>query len=278
MLHGLSAIFLYSALLISFVFEGGQEVLGGTGFFVGTGSRPPCFITNRHVITEVEKLGKEKKLGKIQRIIIKGKSSSGEPQYNDNFVFDAHEWNVAYPKNNDDDVAVLCGIRGRQEGEPVFIEREMLATARDFESEDEIGVLDSVAFSGYPAFMHDVIGMRPIFRTGTIASDPRYGTSVYIGRHLDGKYIYQQFDNAVAYEAFSFGGSSGSPVFALQKGIPVGKGLKHEAYRRPRLIGINVRHNTLPDDIRKHAGEHSGLSYFFKSSVILEILDSMPKG
>ena len=50
MLHGLSAAFLYSALLISSVFEGGAEVLGGTGFFVSTETSGLCFITNRHVI------------------------------------------------------------------------------------------------------------------------------------------------------------------------------------------------------------------------------------
>ena len=267
MLHGLSAIFLYSALLISFVFEGGHEVpASATGFFVGTGSRPPCFITNRHVIAEMEKLGKEKKLGKIKRIIIKGKSDSGEPRYNDNFVFDAHEWNLAFPKNNDDDIAVLYGIRGRQEGQPVSINRDMLATESYFEDEGNLGVYDYVAVPGFhPGY--DTTTNRPIFRGGNISSDPRYGHSARIE---GGPYKY--YKNLVVYETFAYRGSSGSPVFALQKGIKPGEGVSFPAYRPARLIGIQSMMK------KDEVGAHSGLSYFFKSSAILEILDSIPKG
>ena len=135
MLHGLSAIFLYSALSISFVFEGGSTEKMGTGFFIKNESNS-FFVTNRHVISCGEKLGK------IQRIIIEGKSGSGEPQYKDDFVFDAHEWNVEFPENNDDDIAVLYGVSGRQEGQPVLIDREMLVTESYFEDEGNLGVYD----------------------------------------------------------------------------------------------------------------------------------------
>ena len=273
MLHGLSAAFLYSALSISFVFEGGQEVPGGgTGFFVRTGSRPPCFITNKHVITGVEKRGKEKKLGKIQRIIIKGKSSSGEPQYNGDFVFDAHKWNIVFPKNNDDDVAVLCGIRGRQEGRPVSIEREMLATESYFEDDGNLGVYDYVAVPGFhPGY--DPTTNRPIFRGGNISSDPRYGHSA----RIDGG-PYKYYKNLILYETFAYPGSSGSPVFALQKGIKTGGGMSSPAYRPAKLIGIQSMMKYANPVKEGEVGVHSGLSYFFKSSAILEILDSIPKG
>ena len=67
-------------------------------FLLLLGRVRPVLLRTGMYLPEVEKLGREKKLGKIQRIIIKGKSSSGEPQYNDNFVFDAHGWNMAFPK------------------------------------------------------------------------------------------------------------------------------------------------------------------------------------
>lgn len=277
MLHGLSAIFLYSALSISFVLEDGRIVERGTGFFVGTESCGICFITNRHVIAEVEKLGKEKKLGKIQRIIIKGKSGSGELRYNDNFVFDAHEWKIEFPKNNDDDIAVLYGIRGRQEGQPVFINRDMLATESYFEGEGNLGVYDYVAVPGFhPGY--DPTTNRPIFRGGNISSDPRYGHSIRIkdDSSVEG-FEYKYYKNLVLYETFAYPGSSGSPVFALQKGIQPGKGISFPAYRPAKLIGIQsmMRSTNLGEQTGSH---HSGLSYFFKSSAILEILDSIPKG
>ena len=271
MLHGLSAAFLYSALLISFVFEGGQEVPGGTGFFVGTESCGICFVTNRHVIVEAKKLGREKKLGEIKRIIIKGKSGGGELRYNDNFVFDAHEWNIAFPQNNDDDIAVLYGISGQQEGQPVFIEREMLATESYFEDEGNLGVYDYVAVPGFhPGY--DSSTNRPLFRGGNISSDPRYGHSA----RIDGR-PYKYYKNLVVYETFAYPGSSGSPVFALQKGIKPGEGISFPAYRPARLIGIQSMMR--PVNLGERTGSHhSGLSYFFKSSVILEILDSIAKG
>ena len=271
MLHGLSAAFLYSALSISFVFEGGQAALGGTGFFVNTESRGICFITNRHVMSGGERLGK------IQRIIIKGKSNSGKPpSYSDDFVFDANEWNVAYPQNNDDDIAVLYGIRGRQEGQPVVIDRDMLATESYFEDEDNLGVYDYVAVPGFhPGY--DTTTNRPIFRGGNISSDPRYGHSLRIkdDSSVEG-FKDRYYKNLVLYETFAYPGSSGSPVFALQKGIKTDESISFPAYRQARLIGIQSMMR--PTNLGERTGSHhSGLSYFFKSSVILEILDSIPK-
>jgi hypothetical protein len=71
----------------------------------------------------------------------------------------------------------------------------------------------------------------------------------------------------VAYEAFSFGGSSGSPVFATQRGIKPGAGMRFDAYRESRLIGINAGH------LAAAYGQHSGISYFYKASAILELTD-----
>ena len=268
MLHGLSAAFLYSALLISSVFEGGAEVLGGTGFFVSTETSGLCFITNRHVILAMEKQGQEKGLGEIQHIIVRGKSGDGEPpSYSGDFVFNAHEWNVAYPNNNDDDIAVLYGFRGRQEGRPVFINRDMLVTESYFEDESNLGVYDYVAVPGFhPGY--DTTTNRPLFRGGNISSDPRYGHSASI----DGR-PSRYFKSLVVYETFAYPGSSGSPVFALQKGIRASGGISFPAYRPARLIGIQ---SMMKFASSGEAGVHSGLSYFVKSSAILEILDSIP--
>lgn len=269
MLHGLSAAFLYSALSISSAFDGGAEVPGGTGFLVRTETCGICLVTNKHVILAMEKHGQENGLGKIRRIVIRGKSNEGElPSYSEDFVFDAYEWKVAYPSNDDDDIAVLYQLSGRRKGQAVYINRDMFATESYFEDESNLGVYDYVAVPGFhPGY--DTATNRPLFRGGNISSDPRYGHSAQI----DGG-PYRYYKNLVVYETFAYPGSSGSPVFALQKGIRPGDGISFPAYRPARLIGIQsmTRYASSVD-----ARVHSGLSYFVKSSAILELLDSIPR-
>ncbi len=79
---------------------------------------------------------------------------------------------------------------------------------------------DVVAFAGFPD-EHDKLSERPLVRGGRIASDPRFEFS------LQGKAA----GHCIAYEAFSHGGASGSPVYAPAKGW-VGK----EGSRNGRLV------------------------------------------
>src|SRR5262249_17785191 len=102
-----------------------------------------------------------------------------------------------------------------------------------------------------------MLNERPILRTGTISSDPRCDYS-FSGRY-DGE--------CLAYEAFSFGGSSGSPVFAVQKRPRPGDGITFPGYRELLFIGINAGH--LPTG----SGQHSGISLLYKSFAILDIID-----
>ena len=95
---------------------------------------------------------------------------------------------------------------------------------------------------------------------GTIASDPRFDYS-----HIPGG----PHASRIAYEGFSTGGASGSPVFATQRGFTVGGNLTAADgfYREVKVIGINAGH--FPDQIG-----HSGISYLYKSSAIIELIDS----
>ena len=130
-----------------------------------------------------------------------------------------------------------------------------------------LGVYDYVAVPGFhPGY--DTTTNRPLFRGGNISSDPRYGHSASI----DGR-PSRYFKSLVVYETFAYPGSSGSPVFALQKGIRASGGISFPAYRPARLIGIQ---SMMKFASSGEAGVHSGLSYFVKSSAILEILDSIP--
>ena len=60
----------------------------------------------------------------------------------------------------------------------------------------------------------------------------------------------------------------GSPVFAVQKGPKPGVGLEFPGFRELKLVGINAGHLKASDKT------HSGISYFYKSTAILEIIDA----
>ena len=129
------------------------------------------------------------------------------------------------------------------------------ASQNDFDN--NLAVCDMLAFIGYPEPFYDTERQAPILRSGIIASDPRFN------------YMEKQFGNCLAYEAFSLGGSSGSPVFAIQKGFKTGKGISAPDgfYRPVLLVGINAGHYSNEEG-------HSGISWFYKSSAIIEIIES----
>ena len=120
----------------------------------------------------------------------------------------------------------------------------------------ELKPCDSVVFPGYPEW-HDKVAGRPILRTGVVSSDPRFAYSRSGNDEGD----------IIAFEAFSFGGSSGSPVFATQKGFPPGP-IIMPGFRRFFLAGVNAGHYEESD-----TGAHSGISCFVRASAILDIID-----
>lgn len=96
-------------------------------------------------------------------------------------------------------------------------------------------------------------------RRGSLSSDPKCN---YCGPDM------QVAGRALAYEAFSFGGSSGSPVFLAPFGVRLND--EHPGnWRPPKLLGVNAGH-LLTRDGKRH---HSGISYFYRSTIITELLE-----
>ena len=256
MYHGLNNNFLYTAYRVAATFtsdDGSFTEKSGTGFFVNATSGI-CFVTNRHLVDPP--YADQKYLRhRLTRLALHGKQkgASNRPDADARFVFVNPTF--LYSANYENDVA--CMINGTIEDTDGRIEyaipQDFLATRADFESQFDVN--DFLAFPGYPPWF-DRLGARPILRTGTIASDPRY----------DYSFKDKSCGECLAYEAFSFGGSSGSPVFALQKGFQTDGSLVVPGYRRLFLIGINAGH--LPEA----TSGHSGISYLFKSSAILDII------
>jgi hypothetical protein len=254
--HGLNNTFLYSAYRIetSFVNDktGKKEQFTGTCFFIRSQNNEMLLITNRHCIdiSFKDKYGKYTDY-KIERVKIIGKNENpqtGLPNLTDEFFL--LNVKTILPLNDKDDIVCLKSLKilnpkGGDVTIRFFIPYDFLADEKMLN--EKLCICDFVAFPGYPAW-YDKLNQSPILRTGSIASDPRFNYS------------------------FSFGGSSGSPVFAIQKGFEAGQGIRADEgfYREVMLIGINAGHL---NDENTLGRPHSGISYFYKSSVILELVN-----
>lgn len=264
MIHGLSNDFLYAAYRLDCTFGDGSGqtiTCQGTGFWVINSNGQICLVTNRHVLdvsyAEPNLTGFE-----LKRLIAAGKgkeAATGLPNLDVRFEIVSPD--VKFSGTEENDVACVINpgvVNLNGNGSPTVsfnLEHRLIAARTDLES--DISICDFVAFPGFHKW-HDERQRRPILRTGTVSSDPRYDYSwndAYQGE-------------CIAYEAFSYGGSSGSPVFAVQKGPRPGEGISFPGFREIKMTGINAGH--LSDDDQTH----SGISYMYKSSVILDIIDT----
>lgn len=269
MFLGITNSWLYCAYRArtQFVLADGSTVIDrqGTAFFVRREDDQQCLVTNRHVIDiEYGEPSGKYRGSKLVAMSIEGFAaqpgqSDALPTTRNDFFVALHLCTIRYPADYHEDV--VCIVRpmlGHVGKDPVRIDFQLEAKelADDKWISDFLTVCDFVAFPGFPPW-YDKSEGRPILRTGTISSDPRANYSDTL----------EPKGRRIAYEAFSFGGSSGSPVIATQKGIPgFASSGPAAAYREGRIVGINAGHMSAP------MGAHSGVSYFIKSSAILDLI------
>lgn len=274
MIHGLTNLYLYAAtkLKVSFVSKDKNRVciLNGTGFFVTKGKNM-YLITNRHMIdiTYDEKRRNDYdgySLAMIEfdtRVFVEGENKVLSKEYI------MHSFKYKFAQDKEDDIACLYGIlvKGSETPQPVRIPYDMLATS-DYINQ-KLSVCDFVAFVGFPDGVIDMHNNMPVLRSGVISSDPR----------LDYNCLAEFDGHVIAYEAFSTGGASGSPVFALQKGFLV-KGVLEASegfYREPKLIGINAANIIKPIKVNNEKDivkEHQQISIMYKSNYIAALIDA----
>ena len=263
MFHGIKNSYLYSAKKIIARWKKGDETINnqGTGFFIATASNQPFFVTDRHVI-EPGYSDPQYRGFILEELAIESNESIDQNEQQLEFKsVSIKKASIGYDENQYNDVACLTNLSLSEDltirksiGYNLLADKEWINT--------KLTVCDSIAYPGFPEWFDHQKNI-PIFRMGTIASDPRTD------------YCYQNSEPIaarIAYEGFSSGGSSGSPVFATQKGFPIGEGLQAQKdfFREMKLIGINAGHY--------HSDKgHSGISYFYKSSVIKSIIDRMMK-
>ena len=137
---------------------------------------------------------------------------------------------------------------------------EVIADSHFLKTELEWGA--QISFSSFQPW-RDTQTERPILRTGILASDPAF------------PFVLNRIERTDVHllEAFSFAGSSGSPVFANAKGIQPGPGLSGGGFRPARIIGVLTGHLLNEDsDAGAPYKTHTGLSFCHRSDLLLSMV------
>jgi len=265
--HGLNNTILYTAnkFIGTFTCRASQKtkIIYGTAFFVINSKNEICLVTNRHNIDLNYKEPTTKyNTFELTKVIIQNKAidhSTNLPTIINNLDLSNLD-DIVYSSIKENDIAVLKPVKIKGSNNNIAFPIPYSWIASKEALCNAISVCDFVAFPGFPAW-YDKLNNNPILRFGTIASDPRF--DYWNEEKYNGE--------CIAFEAFSYSGSSGSPIFALQKGFPVAGIISAEEgfFRRVLFIGINAGHLKVED----YSGQHSGISYFYKSSSISELID-----
>ena len=255
MFSDLPSNFLYTAYKLVIEFSdnlGKSHFTQGTAFVIAISSDADDFIivTNRHMVDpNYNAPAASYKNFNLKSIIATGRRND-DSLYR--FSIDP-KTSVYHSQDVLNDVAIfvkpLCKVIENMPTFELFYHFGLADIADKNFFHSELFPFDVVAFAGFPQ-EHDQLAERPLIRGGRIASDPKFDFSI------GGKAAGQ----CVAYEAFAYGGSSGSPLYAPARGFS-----NSPNARVGRLIGINAGY-------LQNGTQHIGLSYFYRSTIILEIL------
>lgn len=249
MFHEPPKQFLYAAYKVEAEYSdkiGTKKLCVATAFILEVGKGIPWIITNRHVID----LDYKKSTAKYKDFELSGLNITGRRPDDTTYTIRLHkDIKIYFHEDIENDVVLIEAKVHSDETESFHwhFGMEHLADTKVFET---INPFDLICYSGFPD-QYDKLGSRPIIRSGRIASDPQYNYS----------WNSKPQGQCVAYEGFSSEGASGSPIFAPPRGM---RGIPNS--RHGYLIGVNAGHIS-------HTTGHSGISYFYKSTVILEIIE-----
>lgn len=242
----------------------GREI-SGTGFWVESGPGKIAFVTNRHNVDATIWAENPHDLRLVEaRIELRRRDAAGRHQ--DDTVFVSLEGVPdCFKVHPTADCAILTEIRGAIPAEFGIVTpmaQSMIADAAALSANAR--VMDLVSFIGFPGQSYpwwDEGANRPIARLASIASDP------------DRSFVNAAIrtEDVTLVGGLSFSGSSGSPVFLHEKGIRVSAPLTGGGHVPAQVIGIMSGH--LRDkEPEAELLRHSGLSYFTRSTSILELV------
>lgn len=263
MYHSLPRDWLLATNKIEVVFgnHNGRKSTHGSGFWIRS-QQDQFFATNRHVIDieykHVKYQGHDYKLSSLNILTLDENRSRSGRQEVAQAIISMHE----DPRI---DIALLQVLSVRKSKPDIIVQPanlEVIADSHFLQKDLEWGA--QVSLSSFQPW-RDTRTERPILRTGILASDPAHPFV------LDQDKI--QRDRVHLIEAFSFGGSSGSPVFANARGIRTGAGISGGDFRPARIIGVMAGH-LLNDDSEADAPYriHTGLSYCHRTDLLLSMV------
>ncbi|QLU66600.1 trypsin-like peptidase domain-containing protein [Citrobacter freundii] len=187
--HGLSLITTLVTLR-----HNGQSVSIGTGFFYRAEKGYIFLATNYHVIMGINPTDKTTKTVLGDEIVIQLRDKEGKEYYEHIPLFfqGSHNW-LEHPTDDEADIVLI----------PL---PEKLLENADFAYIDKQTTLDNlllhpsspVVMIGYPHGYRDTVNNLPIWKTGSLASEPEYD--------FDGKKV-------IVVDISAFPGMSGSPAF-----------------------------------------------------------------
>ena len=253
MYHPLPREWLLATNKIEVVFQGetDRKDVHGSGFWVETDTgEPPVFVTNRHVVDieyfDRKYVGHGYRVAEIRILTFKDAARYSQLIIKADLVWHSdHRVDIAILRNLG--VSRAAGFSVTPASIGVIGNEDFLRT--------ELAWGDHVSFTSFQPWI-DTKSERPILRTGILSSDPLHNYEFdKVGRR-----------DILLLEAFSFAGSSGSPVFANAKGTQVGSGLSGGNFRPGKIIGIIAGH------IKGKLDLHTGLSYCHRSDLLLRMM------
>lgn len=241
---------------------GNNKPILGTGFWLTTETNKEIFITNKHNLDPRLKLGENTNFRRYKVEIELRRE-------NETKFFEVKEAEISINLHKEADVAVIVcpefnDIDNSYEYYPLM-RQSNLADNEFFDS--SVSLMDLGSFIGFPGRdglqWWDQEYNLGVARMFNIASFPPIPFS-----HPD---IITE--NTMLVSGLSFSGSSGSIVMLHSKGINFGEEFEGiHRYIPPTILDIMSGHwQEEPADIPQMF-QHSGLSYFTRSTAILEIL------
>ena len=249
MYHPIPTQWLEATNRVDVRFDNGAEKksYSGSGFWVADQAGYCLFITNRHVIDMVYR--DNKYLPEGYRLSGLTVSSHSAVPRNRGVVVDLEgDIDLRVHANYGVDIAIL--IPGAQErpdaATPISVPASTHLADQPFFETLPWGA--QVTFASFQAW-GDRTTKKPILRTGIVSSDP---CDDYSSDIVNRK-------SALLLEAFSFSGSSGSPVFANAFGLQLDSNIFSggPGFRSARVIGVmcghiqNTEDTTIASSIRR---------------------------
>jgi hypothetical protein len=253
------AFYMVSRIKTTFRDDLGNPKSGtGTGFWISDNQEKHSFATNRHNLDPTLKFGDITPY-KLDSVAIELRKRAGDRVFPDTKFFSVTNANAIH--HADADCSILRDVQFEDTDISYGYYPFPVKDLADKVFFDKVAwPLDEVTFIGFPQDWYDTEWVLPIGRNATIACEP--------SRSFSNPAI--KTSDTLLVSGFSFNGSSGSPVFLHHQLFDTNQRTKRPA----KLVGIMSGH------AREQVGDeppmfrHSGLSYFTRSTSILDLFPS----